>query len=48
MKRYNPRVEQARKKHRLPAWAVTPTFILGIIIVVAALVMEMRMAWSEG
>ena len=39
MKRYNPRVEQARKKHRLPAWAVTPTFILGIIIVVAALVM---------
>ena len=39
MKRYNPRVEQTRKKHRLPAWAVTPTFILGIIIVVAALVM---------
>lgn len=39
MKRYDPRVEQARKKHRLPAWAVTPTFILGIIIVVAALVM---------
>ena len=39
MKRYNPRVEQARKKHRLPAWAVTPTFILGIIIVAAALVM---------
>ena len=39
MKRYNPRVEQSRKKHRLPAWAVTPTFILGIIIVVAALVM---------
>ena len=39
MKRYNPRVEQARKKHRLPAWAVTPTFILGIIIVVAALAM---------
>ena len=39
MKRYNPRVEQARKKHRLPAWAVAPTFILGIIIVVAALVM---------
>ena len=39
MKRYNPRVEQTRKKHRLPAWAVAPTFILGIIIVVAALVM---------
>ena len=39
MKRYNPRVEQTRKKHRVPAWAVTPTFILGIIIVVAALVM---------
>ena len=39
MKRYNPRVEQTRKKHILPAWAVTPTFILGIIIVVAALVM---------
>ena len=39
MKRYDPRVEQTRKKHRLPAWAVTPTFILGIIIVVAALVM---------
>lgn len=39
MKRYNPRVEQTRKKHRLPAWAVTPTFILGIIIVAAALVM---------
>ncbi len=39
MKRYNPRVEQTRKKHRLPAWAATPTFILGIIIVVAALVM---------
>lgn len=39
MKRYNPRVEQTRKKHRLPAWAVTPTFILGIIIVVAALAM---------
>ena len=39
MKRYNPRVDQTRKKHRLPAWAVTPTFILGIIIVVAALVM---------
>ena len=39
MKRYTPRVEQTRKKHRLPAWAVAPTFILGIIIVVAALVM---------
>ena len=39
MKRYNTRVEQTRKKHRLPAWAVAPTFILGIIIVVAALVM---------
>ena len=39
MKRYNPRAEQTRKKHRLPAWAVAPTFILGIIIVVAALVM---------
>ena len=39
MKRYNPRVEQTRKKHRVPAWAVAPTFILGIIIVVAALVM---------
>ena len=40
MKRYNPRVEQTRKKHRLPAWAVTPTFILGVdAIVVAALVM---------
>ena len=39
MKRYNPRVEQTRKKHVLPAWAVTPTFILGVIIVVAALVM---------
>ena len=39
MKRYNPRAEQTRKKHRLPAWAVAPTFILGIIIVVAALAM---------
>ena len=39
MKRYNPRVEQTRKKHVLPAWAVTPTFILGVMIVVAALVM---------
>lgn len=39
MKRYNPRVEQTRKKHVLPAWAVTPTFILGAMIVVAALVM---------
>lgn len=39
MKRYNPRVEQTRKKHVLPAWAVTATFILGVIIVVAALVM---------
>ena len=39
MKRYNPRVDQTRKTPRLPAWAVTPTFILGIIIVVAALVM---------
>lgn len=39
MKRYNPRVEQTRKKHRLPAWAVTPTFILGVIIVAAALIM---------
>ena len=36
MKRYNPRVEQTRKKHVLPAWAVTPTFILGVMIVVAA------------
>ena len=39
MKRYNPRVEQTRKKHRLPAWAVTPTFILGVIIVAAALIL---------
>ena len=37
MKRYNPRVDSARKKHRLPAWAVTPTFILGVVIVVIAL-----------
>ena len=39
MKRYNPRVDSARKKHRLPAWAVTPTFILGVVIVVLALIM---------
>ena len=39
MKRYNPRVDSARKKHRLPAWAVTPTFILGVVIVVLALSM---------
>lgn len=39
MKRYDPRVEQTRKKHRLPAWAVTPTFILGVIIVAAALIL---------
>ena len=33
MKRYDPRVDSTRKKHRLPAWAVTPTFILGVVIV---------------
>ncbi len=39
MKRYNPRAEAARKKHRLPAWAVTPTFILGVVIVMIALIL---------
>ena len=39
MKRYDPRVDSARRKRRLPAWAVTPTFILGVVIVVLALIM---------
>ena len=39
MKRYDPRVDSARKKRRLPAWAVTPTFILGVVIVALALIM---------
>ena len=39
MKRYDPRVDAGKRKHRLPAWAVTPTFILGVVIVVLALVM---------
>lgn len=37
MKRYNPQTTQ--KKHLLPAWAVTPTFILGIVLVMIALLM---------
>ncbi|MBQ3425270.1 MAG: ABC transporter permease [Clostridia bacterium] len=39
MKRYHPQAEAAKKKRRLPAWAVTPTFILGVVIVVLALIL---------
>ena len=39
MKRYYPQSEKTRRKHLLPAWAVTPTFILGVVIVVIALIM---------
>ena len=39
MKRYYEQPAAAKKKPRLPAWAVTPTFILGVVIVVIALVM---------
>ncbi len=45
MKRYNPRTVEARKKHRLPAWAVMPTFILGIVIVIIALIMAFFPQW---
>ncbi|MBR2572455.1 MAG: ABC transporter permease [Clostridia bacterium] len=39
MKRYHPADETRARKHRLPAWAVTPTFILGVVIVVIALIL---------
>lgn len=39
MKRYYPQSEKTRRKHLLPTWAVTPTFILGVVIVVIALIM---------
>ena len=39
MKRYYPQSEKTRRKRLLPAWAVTPTFILGVVIVVIALIM---------
>ena len=39
MKRYHPADETRARKHRLPTWAVTPTFILGVVIVVIALIL---------
>ncbi len=39
MKRFYETDLAVRKKRRLPAWAVTPTFILGVIIVLFALVL---------
>jgi len=39
MKRFNERELEKIKKRRLPAWAVSPTFILGLIIVFAALIL---------
>jgi peptide/nickel transport system permease protein len=45
MKRYNPQAIEARKKRKLPAWAVMPTFILGVIIVVIALIMAFFPQW---
>ena len=39
MRRYYPQAEKAKKKHLLPAWAVTPTFILGVVIVALALIL---------
>ena len=39
MKRYYPRDDLRHRKRRLPAWAVTPTFILGVIIVIGTLIL---------
>ena len=39
MKRYYPQDDLRHRKRRLPAWAVTPTFILGVIIVIGTLIL---------